>query len=188
MSKSSQLRNRAQNFLKKGKFDKAIGEYKKLLTVESRNPNLYNELGDIYLRANDRVQAVSSFEKASINYEKVALYNNAVAVCKKILRIVPNRLDTVYKLGEIKTKQKFIGEAETYFLQYFDVIISEPESTGGKIQEKTENVLQLIPDCEGIWSRASDVFNHIGLKSRAAQILAGLISMTSFILGELEII
>ncbi len=179
MSKSSQLRNRAQNFLKKGKFDKAIGEYKKLLTVESRNPNLYNELGDIYLRANDRVQAVSSFEKASINYEKVALYNNAVAVCKKILRIVPNRLDTVYKLGEIKTKQKFIGEAETYFLQYFDVIISEPESTGGKIQEKTENVLQLIPDCEGIWSRASDVFNHIGLKSRAAQILAELISKTS---------
>jgi len=96
VSKVSQQRQKAQTFLKKGKIDKAIEEYKKLLSVESRNPNLYNELGDIYLRANDRVQAVSAFEKASANYEKVALYNNAVAVCKKILRIVPNRLETIF--------------------------------------------------------------------------------------------
>ncbi|MBU8921530.1 MAG: tetratricopeptide repeat protein [Bacteroidales bacterium] len=179
MSKVSQLRQKAQTFLKKGKIDKAIEEYKKLLSVESRNPNLYNELGDIYLRASDRVQAVSAFEKASANYEKVALYNNAVAVCKKILRIIPNRLETIFKLGELKGKQKLLGEAENYFSQYFDAIIADPKSAGEEIQERIEGVLELIPDCEGIWSKASDVFSHLEIKSRAAEILAELIARNS---------
>ncbi len=176
MSKASQLRQKAQVFLQKGKTDKAIEEYKKLLTIEARNPNLYNELGDIYLRSNDRVQAVSAFEKASLNYEKVALYNNAVAVCKKILRIVPNRLDTIYKLGEIKAKQKILGEAESYFSQYFDAVVTDSEGNAEGVQGKVETILLLVPDCEGIWSKASDVFNHIGIKSRAAEILARLIT------------
>ncbi|MCK4537500.1 MAG: tetratricopeptide repeat protein [Candidatus Krumholzibacteria bacterium] len=179
MSKASQLRQKAQTFLKKGKIDKAIEEYKKLLSVESRNPNLYNELGDIYLRASNRVQAVSAFEKASANYEQVALYNNAVAVCKKILRIVPNRIETIFKLGELKGKQKLLGEAENYFSQYFDAIIGDPELIGEEIQERVEGVLEAIPDCEGIWSKASDVFSHLGVKSRAAEILAELIARNS---------
>ena len=130
MSKASQLRHRAQEFLKKGKLDKAIEEYKKLVQVESRNPNLYNELGDLFLKAEDRVQAVSCLEKASVNYEKVALYNNAVAVCKKILRVVPNRLETIFKLGELKAKQKFEGEAAGYFSQYLQRMLGEsPGST-----------------------------------------------------------
>ncbi|HSG29537.1 MAG TPA: tetratricopeptide repeat protein, partial [Candidatus Krumholzibacterium sp.] len=176
MSKASQMRQKAQDFLKKGKVDKAIEEYKKLLTIESRNPNLHNELGDIFLRANDKVQAVSSFEKASAKYENVALYNNAVAVCKKILRIVPNRNETIYKLGEIKAKQKLLGEAESYFTQFFDAILAEPESGSDNVQDRIENVLEMVPDCEGIWSKASDVFSHIGIKSRAAEVLAHLIS------------
>lgn len=179
MSKASQLRQKAQAFLQKGKVDKAIEEYKKLLTVESRNPNLYNELGDIYLRTNDRVAAVSAFEKASLNYEKVALYNNAVAVCKKILRLVPNRLDTIFKLGEIKAKQKLAGEAEVYFLQYFDAVIADPERRGDGVQKQLEEILALVPDSEGVCSRASDVFVHLGMKLKAAEMLAGLIAKNS---------
>ncbi|MCU0638724.1 MAG: tetratricopeptide repeat protein [Candidatus Krumholzibacteria bacterium] len=179
MSKASQLRQKAQAYLQKGKVDKAIEEYKKLLTVESRNPNLYNELGDIYLRTNDRVQAVSAFEKASLNYEKVALYNNAVAVCKKILRLVPNRLDTIFKLGEIKAKQKLAGEAEVYFLQYFEAVISDPERRGDGVQKQVEDILAMVPDSEGVCSKASDVFLHLGMKLKAAEMLAGLIARNS---------
>ncbi|MBN2071440.1 MAG: tetratricopeptide repeat protein [Candidatus Krumholzibacteriota bacterium] len=179
MSKATQLRQKAQAFLKKGKVDKAIEEYKKLLTVESRNPNLYNELGDIYLRTGEKVLAVTSFEKAAENYEKVALYNNAVAVCKKILRTVPNRIETIYKLGEIKAKQKFMGEAETFFMQYFDLIVAGNDSKGGKIEEKVKNILDLSPDCEGIWSKAAEVYAESGLKSQAATILAELIAKNS---------
>ncbi|MBN1163514.1 MAG: tetratricopeptide repeat protein [Candidatus Krumholzibacteriota bacterium] len=180
MSKSSQLRQKAQNFLKKGKLDQAIEEYKKLLSVESRNPNLYNELGDIFLRTQDRVQAVSAFEKATLNYEKVALYNNAIAVCKKILRVIPNRLDTIFKLGELKAKQNFLGEAESYYSLYFETILADPGVGMQGIGERAETVLEQLPEADELWSKAADVFSQIGSKARAAEILARLIARTAF--------
>ncbi len=176
MSKSSQLRNKAQIFLKKGKTSDAIEAYKKLLQVETRNPNLYNELGDIYLRAEDRIQAVLSFEKAVDNYEKVALYNNAVAVCKKILRVVPNRLESIFKLGELKAKQKFNGEASSLFIQYFDMITAdEGETRSETVLPKVESVLELVPDDDELHARAAEVLTQVGLKIPAAELFARLI-------------
>lgn len=175
MSRTSQLRTKAQNFLKKGQVDKAIDTYRKLLQVETRNPNLFNELGDIYLRSNDKVQAVSSFEKAIENYEKVALYNNAIAVCKKVLRVVPDRIDAVYKLGELKAKQKFGGEAENLFGQYFDSVLSDPSAVPQGLEEKVDAVLDHLPDCDDIWIKAADVYSHAGLAMKAARTIASLI-------------
>lgn len=174
MSKTSQLRQRAQTFLKKGNLPKVIEEYKKLLGAESRNPNLYNELGDIYLKANDRIQAVMSFEKAVTNYEKVALYNNAIAVCKKILRVVPSRGETIFKLGELKAKQKFTGEAVAYFIRFFQTAMSDEENPPGGLQEKAEKMLELVPDNDDIVDKAADMFSHVGMKLKSTELLTGL--------------
>ena len=180
MSKSSQLRNKAQTCLKKGKVSDAIEAYKKLLQVESHNPNLYNELGDIYLRAEDKMQAVSSFEKAVDNYEKVALYNNAVAVCKKILRVVPNRLESIYKLGELKAKQKFTGEASNLFIQYFEVVTADEAGMRPELLlPKVEMVLELVPDDEELHARSAEVLAQLGLKISAAEVFARLIVKSS---------
>lgn len=175
MSKTRQLRQKAQIFLKKGMLDKAAEEYRRLLTVESRNPNLYNELGDIYLKAGDRIQAVSCFENASINYEKVALYNNALAVCKKILRVVPNRLETLFKLGELKAKQKFDGEAVNYFIQYLEGVMGESEQSPEVVQVKLGLMMELLPEREELISRVADAYGRIGLTLKAVELLAGLI-------------
>ncbi len=176
MSRASQLRQKAQNHLKKGKISDAIEAYKKLLQVESHNPNLYNELGDIYLRAEDRMQAVSSFEKAVDNYEKVALYNNAVAVCKKILRVVPNRLESIYKLGELKAKQKFNCEASMMFIQYLELVSAgEADPMRENILPKVEAILELVPEDDDLHARAAEVLTHAGLKISAAEVFARLI-------------
>lgn len=176
MSKASQLRQKAQVFLKKGRLDKAIEEYQRLIQVESRNPNLYNELGDLYLKAGDRIQAVSSFEKASVNYEKVALYNNAVAVCKKILRIVPNRLDTIFKLGELKAKQKFEGEAASYFSQFLRGVLADIPGAQEGLQHRLDLMLEFVPDREELVGAAADVYRQLGFKVKAAQLLTDLVS------------
>ncbi len=176
MSKASQVRHRAQEFLKKGNLDKAIEEYKKLIQIESRNPNLYNELGDLFLKAQDRMQAVSCFEKASVNYEKVALYNNAVAVCKKILRVVPNRLETIFKLGELKAKQKFLGEAAGYFSQYLQSALDDPSGCANGVQEKLELMLEYMYEYDDIVSTVAKLYGQLGFKVKATELLAGLVS------------
>ena len=178
MSKASQIRQRAQGYLQRGQFDKAVEEYKRLMGVESKNPNLYNELGDIFLRAGDNAQAVTSFEKAILNYEKVALYNNAVAVCKKILRVVPNRMNTIFDLGKLRAKQKLEGEAISYFSQFLQQVLSEPSATSQGLEDMVEQMLALVPENEEILTSAANVYEQIGLKSKAAQIFARLVSIS----------
>lgn len=175
MSKASQLRQKAQEHLKKGRLEKAIEEYTRLVSVDSRNPNVYNELGDIYLKAGDRVQAVASFEKASSHYEKVALYNNSIAVCKKILRVVPNRLETIFKLGELKAKQHFAAEAESFFLQYMNGLLDEPQPAQPGVQERVELMLDLVPESEDVTTTAAELYAGIGLRTDAAELLARLV-------------
>ncbi len=176
MSKVTQIRQKARNYLQKGKYDKAIEEYKRLTGMETKNPNHLNELGDIYIKAGDNVQAVSSFEKAVVNYEKVALYNNAVAVCKKILRIVPGRTDTIYKMGELRAKQKLEGEARSYFSQYLDSILADAESYGPELNERILILLELVPECDEIIAKAAAVFKLIGLKTGAFELYCKLVA------------
>lgn len=178
MSKASQIRQKAQSYLQRGQFDKAVEEYKRLIGVESKNPNLYNELGDIFLRAGDNEQAVTSFEKAILNYEKVALYNNAVAVCKKILRVVPNRMNTIFDLGKLRAKQKLEGEAISYFSQFLKQVLSDPSATSKGLEDMVEQMLALVPENEEILTSAANVYEQIGLKSKAAQIFARLVSIS----------
>lgn len=178
MSKASQIRQRAQRYLQRGEFNKAVEEYKRLTGIESKNPNLFNELGDIFLRAGDNTQAVASFEKAILNYEKVALYNNAVAVCKKILRVVPNRMNTIFDLGKLRAKQKLEGEAISYFSQFLQQVLSNPSATPKGLEDMVEQMLALVPENEEILTSAANVYEQIGLKSKAAQIFARLVSIS----------
>lgn len=178
MSKVTQIRQRARDYLQKGKFDKAIEEYKRLTGLETKNPNFFNEMGDIYLKAGDSIQAVSSFEKAVVNYQKVALYNNAVAVCKKILRIVPKRVETIYKLGELRAKQKLEGEAKVYFSQFLDCLIADGESLGPEVNEKLCSIMELVPENEGILSKVATIFAIVGIKTSALEIFSKLYADT----------
>ena len=176
MSKANQIRQKAQEFLSKGHIDKAIQEYRRLLTIESRNPNLYNELGDIYLRAGDKAQAVQNFEKAATIYEKVALYNNAVAVCKKILRVDPEKIDTMFRLGELRAKQKLTGEAVAFFTQYVEAILENPQTLLPRAQKEVDLMLDLMPSNEAILAKAVEIYEQLGIKLKTVEIYRKLIA------------
>jgi tetratricopeptide (TPR) repeat protein len=179
LSKVSQIRQKAQEYLSKGQTDKAIQEYRRLISIESKNPNLYNELGDIFLRSNDKAQAVQNYEKAAVIYEKVALYNNAVAVCKKILRIEPEKIDTIFKLSELRAKQKLTGEAVTFFSQYVEIVLENPESMLMRSQKDVDLMIELMPASEPILAKAVEIYESIGLKLKTVMLYAKLASIAS---------
>jgi len=176
LSKANQIRQKAQEFLGKGHIDKAIQEYRRLITIESKNPNLYNELGDIYLRAGDKAQAVQNFEKAATIYEKVALYNNAVAVCKKILRVDPEKIDTMFRLGELRAKQKLTGEAVMFFTQYVEAILENPQTLLPRAQKEVDLMLELMPSSEPILAKAVEIYEQLGIKLGTIELYRKLIA------------
>jgi len=177
VSKASQIRQKAQELLQKGHVDKAVQEYRRLITIESKNPNLYNELGDIYLRASDKDQAVQSYEKAAVIYEKVALYNNAVAVCKKILRVNPERTETMAKLAELRAKQKLEGEAASFFAQFVEAVLAGPPSMLSRAHKDVDRIVELMPECEAILAKATELYVQTGMRLRTAEIYSKLAGM-----------
>ena len=120
MSKAQNIRKRALELVRQQDWPNAIKEYRRLVELDQNNPNVHNELADLYLRTNQKNEAFESFMLAIDEYTRVGLFNNAVAVCKKVIRVLPARVEVLNKLGLIRMKQGLAKEAESYYLAFLE--------------------------------------------------------------------
>ncbi len=102
---------KAQELAAKGKIDKAILEWKKVIDETPQDGNVYNTIADLYLRVNDRTNAIETCLKAASVYREAGFELKGVAVLKKILKIDPNRIDIYEKLADINADRGLTGTA-----------------------------------------------------------------------------
>src|SRR4026208_2339959 len=104
------LRDSARKFEQKEDWRKAIEVYLKAIQqIESGKDatpdlSLYNRVGDLYLKANDTPSAVRHHERAVELYGDQGFFNNAIALCGKILRVNPGRAQTYLKLAQLPAR------------------------------------------------------------------------------------
>ncbi len=120
MSKATTIRKKALDLVRQQDWANAIKEYRRLVELDQNNPNVHNELADLYLKTNQKNEAFDCFMQAIDEYTRVGLFNNAVAVCKKVVRVLPSRVEVLNKLGLIRMKQGLAKEAESYYLAFLD--------------------------------------------------------------------
>ena len=125
MSQVAKLKKQAADFELKKQFDKAIAVYVKLLDSYDQHAAeldvaLFNRVGDLMLRQGNVADAVDYYERAVDRYGDTGFFNNAIALCNKILRYSPGRASIYYKLGRISAQKGFTNEARTNFLEYAD--------------------------------------------------------------------
>ncbi len=156
MSKANTIRKKALDLVRQQDWANAIKEYRRLVELDQNNPNVHNELADLYLRTNQKNEAFESFMLAIDEYTRVGLFNNAVAVCKKVIRVLPSRVEVLNKLGLIRMKQGLAKEAESYYLAFLEKAAGGSfESAAflklaGAISEEMPNsppVLQKLAQC-----------------------------------------
>jgi tetratricopeptide (TPR) repeat protein len=131
VSKATTIRKKALDLVRQQDWANAIKEYRRLVELDQNNPNVHNELADLYLRTNQKSEAFDSFMVAIDEYTRVGLFNNAVAVCKKVLRVLPSRVEVLNKLGLIRMKQGLAKEAESYYLSFLE------KAAGGSFDSKS---------------------------------------------------
>ncbi len=116
------LKEQARRHEQKEEWRKALDLYGKAIAKleEEDQPDigLYNRLGDLYVRVGNLEEAVKQYEEAINLYVEAELPNNAIGVCKKIIRNLPNRHATYLRMGQIRARQGFISDARTLFLSY----------------------------------------------------------------------
>jgi tetratricopeptide (TPR) repeat protein len=82
--------------------------------------SLYNRVGDLYLKINDTQAAVRHYERAVDLYADQGFFNNAIALCGKILRVNPGRTQTYLKLAQLHARKNVVIEAKRNLLEFIE--------------------------------------------------------------------
>ncbi|MGD2294315.1 MAG: tetratricopeptide repeat protein [Candidatus Aminicenantes bacterium] len=107
----------AEKYIKKGKFKEAIKEYQNLLEGGDQDIPIRNTLGDLYIQANLKEEAVEEFRKIALFYDQKKLYAKSIALYKKITRLKPDEYKSAERLADLLREQGFISEAKTEYQQ-----------------------------------------------------------------------
>ncbi|MDB4911585.1 MAG: hypothetical protein JWO39_2408 [Gemmatimonadetes bacterium] len=173
----AKLKKRALEYEQKKQFDKALDTYTQVLAeldehVDEADVALYNRVGDLLLRRGDVSEAVDHYEKAVDLYTDGGFFNNAIALCNKILRNAPGRNSVYYKLGKISARKGFINDAKQNFLEYADRM-----QKAGQLEEAfraLKEFADLCPDQDDIRLMLADQLVRKDRKSEAIEQLHAL--------------
>jgi tetratricopeptide (TPR) repeat protein len=107
-------------------------------------PDLRNLGGDIFARLGKVDEALIEYERTCELYRERKLYANAIAICKKSLRIDP-KYDHVYAvLGDIYMESGLIGESILNYLEYADRV--RRNAGRGKLEATLKKIMSLYGD------------------------------------------
>jgi tetratricopeptide (TPR) repeat protein len=120
------LKDSARKFEQKEEWRKAIDVYLKAIqqiesgAESSPDLSLYNRVGDLYLKISDTPAAVRSYERAVDLYADQGFFNNAIALCGKILRVNPGRTQTYLKLAQLHARKNVVIEAKRNLIEFLE--------------------------------------------------------------------
>jgi tetratricopeptide (TPR) repeat protein len=125
------LKEKARRHEQKEEWPKALDLYRQVIQRQNQDEppdiTLFNRVGDIQTRLKHTDAAVESYEKAVDLYLEAELPNNAIAICKKVLRNLPNRSVFFLRMGQIRGAQGFLTDAKQNFLTYAEMMTSAGE-------------------------------------------------------------
>ncbi len=164
MIDKSVITKAAQKFTAKGQIDKAITEWEKVLK-ESPDGNVYNAIGDLYLKKKAKRDAVEAFIKAAGIFREDGFYLKAMALYKKILNIVPSEVEALVSLAELNAEKGLVGNANENFLAAAKIYIRNGATE--RALELYEKILKFTPFNINLKVKIAELYLKIGLKNEA---------------------
>ena len=142
------LKEKARNHEQREEWKAALDAYlqaiQRLDGDDQADIGLYNRVGDIAIRMGQIDRAADHYMQAVNLYAEAELANNAIAVCKKVVRNIPARTDVYLRMGQIRASQGFLTDAREGFLTY-----AERRQREGDLEEAFRALIEfadLAPD------------------------------------------
>jgi len=134
----------AERLLKQGKVAQALDECRRLAEDAPKDLLMLNRLGDFLARGNRGADAIVYYEMIAEQFGNSGFYPKAIAILKKIVKVDPNHLAAVVRLGELNLKQKLPGEARAWLLQAAEAYLRQRNFV--KAREVYEKLVAAEPD------------------------------------------
>ncbi len=149
----------------KGDINKAIVELEKAVQEFPKEGSLFNKLGDLYIKVNRQKEAIDIYEKGACALAEETYYPNAIALCKKILRLDKERVEVYNLLGELHKELGQFVEAANYYLEYADRKMKNNEIENAL--KTYEAIKDLVPNNYKIIQMISAIYEKIGKKKQS---------------------
>ncbi len=128
-----------RNLLIQGKHTEALQQYIQNIKEFSDEPDMRNIGGDIFNKMGKKDEALIEYERCAQLYRDLQLYANAIAICKKMLRIDGTYEHVYAVLGDIYMEAGFVGESILNYLEYAERI--RKSSGHGKLESVFRKIL-----------------------------------------------
>ena len=132
----------AEKFLSQGKINAAIKEYRQIVDNDADDLTTLNMLGDLYVRAGKKEEAVSCFERIAQHYSTQEFNLKAIAMYKKIERIRTRDPIIALKLAELYAAEGLVHDARAQYL-----VVAESYTRSGDHKRSLE-ILHKIADLD----------------------------------------
>jgi len=132
----------AEKFLSQGKINAAIKEYRQIVDHDANDFTTLNMLGDLYVRANKKEEAVSCFQRIAQHYSTQEFNLKAIAMYKKIERLRPRDPEVARKLADLYASQGLVVDARAQYL-----IVADAHTRAGD-NKRTLEILHRIADLD----------------------------------------
>lgn len=161
MEKAIEIKRRAQRCIQNGDLDGALAEYEKLVGFEDSDPYNYVLLADLLYKKGEQNDAAERYLSAVAAYEKASLYKNAIAVCKKMMRLSLSPAKVLQALANLHALDGLAGEAALYYVQYAEHMVrSSAPAEAARALRKAFDVCQdnikVLEQLSEAWLLAGD--------------------------------
>ncbi len=160
----------AEKLVRTGKVREAIVEYEKLIADDPQDVGTLNIIGDLHGQIGQNERAIQFFLRGAEEYEKRGLFSQAVAICKKVIKLSPDNPEYTLKLADLYSQQGFLAEAKREYLKLADRFIREK-----KTQEAVhiyEKVTRLDRDDLDLKKTLSGLYIEMGFTDAAVEQLS----------------
>jgi tetratricopeptide (TPR) repeat protein len=169
MSELGEVKRKVAEFVAKGDTEKAITELEQAVKEFPKEGSLFNKLGDLLIKLNRKNDALSIYEQGARVFKEETYYPNAIALCKKILRLETNRVAVYELLGELHKQLDQRGEAVNYFLEYAERKMKENDLEAALTTYQT--IKELVPNNPKILETISAIYEKAGKKEEGEKLL-----------------
>jgi tetratricopeptide (TPR) repeat protein len=144
-TKTNKLLQQAGKYILLGKLSLALEYYLRIHQLEPEDTTIMNTIGDLYVKLENREEALAWYQKLAETFECRELYSNATATYRKILKLSPKSRDAMTRLAQLHERQGQIANAKLQYKMIANLLMSLGEYDGAIATY--QKICDLHPSC-----------------------------------------
>src|SRR5437868_1147707 len=155
----------AEKAVQQGKLQNAITEYEKVTKEDPKDLTVLNTIGDLYARVGQNDRAGQYFKRVGELYSSEGFTVKAIAMYKKLTKLVTGNAEATLRLAELYTQQGLYNDAKAQY-----VLLAEQSLKSSDLDSASrsfQKILELDPENTAMQSKLADTYMKLGKKAEA---------------------